>query len=77
MGDDQIIALKAHHSRLQEANFHGLPEEIKVRFVRVHLETNKYEVLISELFTTFSTTEFKAIYHIHYNNMNLTIFQWQ
>lgn len=62
--DDQVVALKPHHTKLAEVRFHDLPEEIKIRFVRVRLETGEYEVLVTNLLDTetFPTAEFKAIY---------------
>lgn len=66
--DNQIVTLKPHHTKLEEVRFNDLPEEIKVRFVRVRLDTGEYEVLITNLLDTeiFPTEEFKAIYHMRW-----------
>ena len=66
--DDQIVTLKAHHTRLEEVRFHDLPAKVKVRFVRVRLQTGEYEVLVTNLLNTetFPTDEFKAIYHMRW-----------
>lgn len=62
--DDQVVALKPHHTKWAEVRFHDLPAEITIRFVRVRLETGEYEVLVTNLLDpeTFPTAEFKAIY---------------
>jgi hypothetical protein len=66
--DDQIVSLKPSHTKLADVRFHDLPEEVKVRFVRVRLDTGEYEVLITNLLDTqtFQTDEFKAIYHMRW-----------
>lgn len=64
--NDQIVMLKPHHTKLEEVCFNDLPKEIKVRFVRVRLETGEYEVLITNLFDTETAEEFKAIYHMRW-----------
>jgi len=66
--DDQIVTLKPHHTKLKEVRFHDLPKAVKVRFVRVRLETGEYEVLVTNLLDTetFPTEEFKAIYHMRW-----------
>ena len=46
----------------------NLPNEIKVRFVRVLLDTGEYEVLVTNLFDEeeFPTEEFKTIYYLRW-----------
>ena len=55
--DDQAVTLTPQPSKLKEiqhfdklsAPLHELPEQIKVRFVRVQLNTGEYEVLVTNL----------------------------
>jgi len=65
---DQTVMLKPHHTKLEEIQFHELPEEIQVRFVRVQLDTGEYEVLVTNLMDKemYQTEEFKEIYHLRW-----------
>lgn len=65
---DQTVILKPHHTKLAKVQFHELPESVKVRFVRVRLETGEYEVLVTNLLNTqdFPTEEFKTLYHLRW-----------
>jgi len=65
---DQTTPLNPHHSKRKEIKFHGLPEEIKIRFVRVQLETGEYEVLATNLMdeSLFPTNSFKDIYFMRW-----------
>lgn len=65
---DQIVMLKPQHTKLEEIQFHELPEEIQVRFVRVQLDTGEYEVLVTNLMDKemYQTEEFKEIYHLRW-----------
>ena len=64
--DDRIVTLAPHHTKLEEVRFHGLPEEIQVRFVRVLLDTGEYEALAASLMDNdiYPAGEFKKIYHM-------------
>lgn len=66
--DSQIVTLKPHHSRLKEIQEYELPLEIKVRFVRVKLSTDEYEVLVTNLLDEeeFLTEDFLEIYHLRW-----------
>ena len=66
--DDRAIALIPHHTNLKEVRFHGLPEEINVRFVRVLSDTGEYEVLAANLMDNkiYPAEEFKKIYHMRW-----------
>jgi hypothetical protein len=63
--DSQIVELTPHPSKLKEIRELGLPEMIKVRFVRVTLETGEYEVIVTSLLDeVFCPTEdFEEIYY--------------
>lgn len=65
---DQTVILKPHHTKLAKVQFHELPESVKVRFVRVGLETGESEVLVTNLLNTqdFPTEEFKTLYHLRW-----------
>ena len=66
--ESQIITLNPHHTKLKEIKHYNLPEEITVRFVRVQLEKNEYEVLVTNLLdeTEFPTADFLEIYHLRW-----------
>lgn len=65
---DRTITLKVHHSKTKEIENFNLPQEIKVRFVRVVLETGEYEVLVTNLLdkVEFPTEEFAYIYYLRW-----------
>lgn len=62
--NDQIATIKIPNGKHKEAQLHQLPKKIKVRFVRVKLNTGAYEVLVTNLMDQklFPTEEFKVIY---------------
>jgi len=65
---DQTVLLTTPHAKLEEIQFHELPEEIQVRFVRIQLDTGEYEVLVTNLMDNelYPTEEFKEIYHLRW-----------
>jgi len=65
---DRTVVLKVHHSKTKEIEKLDLPKEIKVRFVRVTLETGEYEVLVTNLLDEieFPTNEFAYIYYLRW-----------
>lgn len=62
--ESQVVTLKPHHTKLQQVKDYDLPEETKVRFVRIQLSTGEYEVLVTNLLDeqAFPSEEFKHIY---------------
>ena len=65
---DRTVALKVHHGKTKEIEKFNLAKEIKIRFVRVLLETGEYEVLVTNLFdkVEFPTDEFAFIYYLRW-----------
>lgn len=65
---DRVVTLKPSHARAKEIRELNLPGKIKVRFVRVKLDTGEYEVLVTNLFDKeeFPTEEFKTIYYMRW-----------
>lgn len=65
---DQVVTIKVHHSKKKEIKNYKLPQEVKVRFVRVVLDTDEYEVLVTNLLDRdkFTTNEFKDIYYMRW-----------
>ena len=65
---DRTITLKVHSGKAKEIENFNLPKEIKVRFVRVVLETGEYEVLVTNLLdkVEFPTDEFAYIYYLRW-----------
>jgi len=65
---DRTVILQVHHSKTKEIESFNLPKEIKVRFVRVTLETGEYEVLVTNLLdkVEFKTDEFAYIYYLRW-----------
>ena len=65
---DRVVTLKPSHARAKEIRELNLPNKIKVRFVRVKLNTGEYEVLVTNLFDKeeFLTEEFKTIYYMRW-----------
>jgi hypothetical protein len=63
---DRTVTIKPSSARAKEIRELNLPNEIKVRFVRVLLDTGEYEVLVTNLFDEeeFPTEEFKTIYYL-------------
>ena len=66
--DDQTVVIKPHHTKRDEVREYGLPEEVKVRFVRVILDTGEYEVLVTNLLDTesFPLDDFKELYFLRW-----------
>jgi len=66
--NDRTVTIKVHHGKAKEIEKFNLPKEIKVRFVRVVLETGEYEVLVTNLLNKveFSTNEFSYIYYLRW-----------
>jgi hypothetical protein len=66
--NDQKTTLTPHHSRIKEIEFHGLPKEIDVRFIRIPLKTGEYEILVTNLMdeSLFPTDLFKEIYFMRW-----------
>jgi hypothetical protein len=66
--DDQIVTIKAHGEKIKEAKDRKLPLKVKVRFVRVMLDTGAYEVLITNLMdiNLHPTESFKIIYSMRW-----------
>ena len=65
---DRTVTIKPSPARAKEIRELNLPNEIKVRFVRVLLDTGEYEVLVTNLFDEkeFPTEEFKTIYYLRW-----------
>ena len=63
--DTQVVKLKPHHSKQALMKTLGLPMRIKVRFVRVLLETGEFEVLVTNVFD-LPTCEFRMLYHLRW-----------
>lgn len=65
---DRTVTIKPSPARAKEIKELNLPNEIKVRFVRVLLDTGEYEVLVTNLFDEeeFPTEEFKTIYYLRW-----------
>jgi hypothetical protein len=65
---DRIVQLKVHHAKSKEIEEFKLAKEIKVRFIRVVLETGKYEVLVTNLLdeVEFPIDEFAYIYYLRW-----------
>lgn len=65
---DQIVQLKVHHSKSKEIEEFKLAKEIRVRFVRMLLETGEYEVLVTNLLdeVEFPTDELTYIYYLRW-----------
>ena len=65
---DQTVMIEVHHSKKKEIENYQLPKKIKVRFVRVLLDTDEYEVLVTNLLNKdkFTTNEFKDIYYMRW-----------
>jgi len=66
--DDQKATLIPHHSRKKEIEFHDLPKEINVRFIRIQLKTGEYEILVTNLMdeSLFPTDLFEEIYFMRW-----------
>jgi len=65
---DQTVSLLPHPTKREEIQFHQLPEQIHVRFVRIQLSTGEYELLVTNLMDNeiYPTEEFKEIYHLRW-----------
>lgn len=63
----KIVTLTPSRERLKEAKSLGLPEEIKVRLVRVVLSTGEVEVLITSLLDeTYEQNTYKELYFLRW-----------
>jgi hypothetical protein len=60
--ESQIATLKPHHSKLSEVKGSDLPKQITVRFVRVQLETDEYEVLVTSLLDEIQFLRYDFLY---------------
>lgn len=68
--DSQIVTLSASSPQSQEINKLGLPQQIRVRLVRVMLDTGEMEVLITSLLDEIEhpTVDFKALYFFRWGS---------
>jgi hypothetical protein len=65
--DSQIVTLRPHHTKKEEIRSLGLPSKIKVRFVRVLLDTGEVEILVTSILDrTFTIADFKELYHLRW-----------
>lgn len=66
--DSKIVTLRPPASKKKEIESLGLPVKIKVRFVRVILDTGEVEVLVTSLRdeTRYPTKIFKELYHLRW-----------
>lgn len=65
---DEIITLKATHNQRERVKHHRLPKEIRLRLIKVKLDENTYEILLTNLFDKdISTEDFKDLYAKRWN----------
>lgn len=66
--ESQIVMLKVPRGKRLKIKEFNLPKAIKVRFIRVQLETGENEVLVSNLLdeTEFPCEDFLHIYHLRW-----------
>ncbi len=66
--ESSVVTLRPHRSKRKQVEEAGLPMEIKVRFVRVLLDTGEVEVLVTTLIDEekYSAPEFKEIYNMRW-----------
>jgi hypothetical protein len=66
--DSQIVLLQVHPSKRKEIRRLKLPESLKVRFVRVLLDTGEVEVLVTTLLDeeAYPTIDFKELYWLRW-----------
>lgn len=62
--DSQIADIEPPKDKRKEIKLKGLPTEVRVRFVRVQLDTGENEILVTNLLseTDFPTQDFKELY---------------
>lgn len=62
--DSQIADIEPPKAKRKEIRLKGLPTEVRVRFVRVQLDTGENEILVTNLLseTDFPTKDFKELY---------------
>lgn len=67
----QQVTLVAPHTQ-KELKSSGLPKRLKVRFVRILLDTGEYEVLVTSLLDEvhYPTADFKEIYRLRWGVEN-------
>ena len=68
--DSQIVTLKAHSGQRKKIRELGLKTKIKVRLVRVTLDTGEMEVLVTSLLDeqSYPTSEFKGLYFLRWGS---------
>jgi len=66
--DSRVVTLKVPSNQRLRVKAAGLPATIRVRFVRVELDTGDYEVLVTTLLDEiqFPTAVFKALYQLRW-----------
>jgi hypothetical protein len=66
--ESKIAVLRPHHTKEKEIRALGLPEEIKVRFVRAVLDNGEVEVLVTSLTdeSLYPTNDFKELYNLRW-----------
>ena len=64
----KVVTLRPRHSKIKEIEALGLPLEIKVRFVRVVLDTGEVEILITSLLDNnlYPAKDFKELYYLRW-----------
>jgi len=64
----RIVTLRPHHSKKKQIAEAGLPMEIRVRFVRIVLETGEIEILVTSLTDEkeYPSDDFKEIYRMRW-----------
>ena len=66
--DSQIVTLKVHHAKRREIRERGLPEQIRVRLVRLVLDDGTVEVLVTNLLDEqrYPTAGFGPLYNLRW-----------
>ncbi len=66
--DSQVATLKPPAGKVKALAVRGLPKTLRVRFVRVRLDTGEWKVLVTSLLDEqlYPTATFKALYHLRW-----------